>query len=298
MTPSLRLTVASLVLASLVGCTTTRQVHTSASSARFLFGPGAQSTPPPGTSVELEVPLRVAIAFVPLGEGHRPRSDRVIAPLRVELLEEVRDAFDELEFVETIETVPEGLLDARGGLVGLRRVARFLGADVVALLGYDEVQFTDTSPVLGIAHLTLVGQYVVPSEKNETRTLMEASVFDVGSGGLLLHARSTDEARTRSTLAGAGRRLRTESEESFRDATVGLVASLRRELDGLEETIGEGGQVYGRSIALTPRDGGSSGASGSGSGAGDLGAVAFVLALVSLLGSARRPDERRKSGRC
>ena len=100
---------------------------------------------------ELQLPLRVGIAFVP-GERYAdlPEAERE------RLLRRVKEAFASRPYIAAIEVIPTTYLRARGGFDNLQQAAQMFNVDVVALLSYDQVQFSDSNR-LSIFYWTIVG---------------------------------------------------------------------------------------------------------------------------------------------
>lgn len=287
---------ALMVTGLLAGCTSTRQTRSSANLAEFLFPKGAPvERPPADQPVELEIPLRVGLLFVPSSTANAYATSYDLPPdVKAELLDQVKQAFQDRPFVKELTVIPESFLPRGQGLKGVKRVATSFGLDVVALIGYDQVQFSDASSRASVTYLTLVGAFLIPGQKNSTRTLMEASVFDVRTGSLLLHAQATDAGRSRSTLTKMEERLRTDSLESFRFSTEKLIADLDVQLDHFDDVVEAGEPVYGRPVKIARAGGSAPSGGGGGGGGGDLGAVGGALTLL-LLGIAARPRLRRRA---
>ncbi|MFL5579416.1 MAG: rhombotarget lipoprotein [Gemmatimonadaceae bacterium] len=185
----------------------------------------------PGAVPELRLPLRVGIAFVPTNQEDAYRG-RVSLPGtdRAALLESVARHFRQQRFVKAIEIVPTSYLAPRGGFANLDQVGRMFDLDVVALVSFDQVQFTDTRRS-AITYLTIVGAYVVNGEKNDTRTILDAAVFDLRSRKLLFRAPGASHVKGSAAPVNLSERRRQDSEEGFRIAARELIANLERELE-------------------------------------------------------------------
>ena len=141
----------------------------------------------------LRLPLRVGLAFVP------PSTSRGLTELqKTELLREVAAKFRALPFVESIEVVPTTYLRPGGGFENLDQLRSLLGVDVIALIAYDQAQLT-SGTAWSLSYWTIVGAYVVPGEKNDTATLMEAVVYDIASRKLLFRAPGTSTIKGHAT---------------------------------------------------------------------------------------------------
>ena len=100
----------------------------------------------------LSIPLKVGIAFVPeqsssargvsLWTGAR-RGATLAETTKAQLLERVAEHFRNIKFVSDIEVIPSAYLTPRGGFTNLDQIRTMYGVDVIALVSYDQVQFTD-----------------------------------------------------------------------------------------------------------------------------------------------------------
>jgi len=122
----------------------------------------------------LQLPLRIGIAFIPAGNSP------IDAESEQRLLEIVRKAFSGREWVRDIRTIPSAYLLPHGGYDNLEQVSRMFGVDVMALVfrRSDSVQRSDRA-VDPLHHI--VGQYVLPGDRDDTRTLIDVAVLDVAS---------------------------------------------------------------------------------------------------------------------
>jgi rhombotail lipoprotein len=253
-----------------------RKTQRSSSVVAFLYP--TQSNPRPPTSIPvLRVPLRVGIAFVPtgtvtsrgayIGGGAGDLSELQ----KSTLLQKVAAEFKGRDYIEAIEIVPSMYLRPGGGFDNLEQVSRMLNVDVVALVAYDQVQFTDQN-FLSLAYWTIVGAYVVHGDKNDTQTLMEAAVYDVPSRHLLFRAAGTNQKRASSAAVYVSENLRADSAASFQGATDELIANLKVQLEDFRTRVRQAPETVAR-IERKP------GYTGGGSiGAG------FALALALLAG--------------
>lgn len=137
-----------VVAAGLAGCFTgmSRKTERSSSVVAFLYPRETNPVPPTAIPV-LRVPLRVGIAFVPSGSAsdrgyYTPDSD-LSEMQKSALLQRVATEFRGREYIESIEIVPTNYLRPAGGFENLEQVRRMLNFDVVALVAYDQVQFTN-----------------------------------------------------------------------------------------------------------------------------------------------------------
>lgn len=191
----------------------------------------------------LALPLRVGVAFVPPGgEKHGGYShglgDDFGAGRQAKLLETVAAKFRALPFVTEMKTIPAAYLRPAGGFTNLDQVRSMFGVDVIVLVAYDQVQFTDEN-FLSLAYWTIVGAYVVQGEKNDTQTLMDATVYDIASRRLLFRAPGTSRVKAHATPVGLEAALREDRDEGLRLATEDLTNNLEVELAAFQARLKE-----------------------------------------------------------
>jgi rhombotail lipoprotein len=238
-----------------------RRDGTSSSLVDYLYPDGR--IPPPAESVlpQLNLPLRVGIAFVPA----RGRED-ITAAEKQALLDRVAAAFRDRDYVESIETIPEDYLRSTQGITGMQQVAALYSLDVFALVSYDQVAFSGERES-SLLYWTIVGAVVVKGNRNEVQTMIDTAVFDVQSARLLFRAPGMHLDQRNATLVDSARDLRTLRSEGFVAATDVMIGNLDGELEEFRAKVkeGQGAQVAWR----------------QGSGGGDAG-WQFVLALLLL----------------
>src|SRR5688500_9313552 len=136
----------------------------SASVVDFLFPKGVTEPVEPAVPV-LTLPIDVGIAFVPETVGNTFSPQEVLSEERkVSLLQDVAKEFRDYKFVRRIEIIPTNYLRPGGSFANLDQVARMFNVQVVALVSYDQMQFTDHDFV-SFAYWTIVGAYVIEGEK-------------------------------------------------------------------------------------------------------------------------------------
>jgi rhombotail lipoprotein len=110
------------------------------------------------------------------------------------------------------------------------------GVDVMTLLSYDQVQFTDNN-WSSITYATPVGLLFVQGEKNETRTMLDAAVYDIASRKMLFRAPGISSVKDSSTLLNQDLNLRKNSEDSYQQASTNLVTNLRAGLEEFKDRV-------------------------------------------------------------
>jgi rhombotail lipoprotein len=104
------------------------------------------------------------------------------------------------------------------------------GLDVIILLSYDQVQFTDEG-MLTLSYWTIIGAYMVSGEKIETKTVMEAAVYDIANRRLLFRASGEGRIKGSSTPVNLSEQLREESAKGFQMVATRLAANLASEAE-------------------------------------------------------------------
>ena len=230
---ALVLAVAGGIFLGAVGCfhgSGRQRAQRSSSVVAFLYPKRANPLPPTDIPV-LRLPLRVGIAFVPSGGAGE------ISPLQKNaLLERVAAQFQGIEYIESIEVVPATYLHAAGGFENLDQVRRLLNFDIVALVAYDQVQFTDAN-FLSLAYWTIVGAYIFQGNKNDTQTLLEAAVYDIPSRHLLFRAPGGSQVTAGAAGVYVQARLRQDSAKGFDLATDDLIKNLKTQLEDFRTRV-------------------------------------------------------------
>lgn len=260
------------------GCHYFNQQRTDRSSSvvAFLYPNEANPLPPTAIPV-LRLPLRVGVAFVPSASG-RIVEGGLSEMQKTALMERVAKEFKAYPFVESIEIIPTMYLQPQGGFTNLDQIRRMLNIDVIALIAYDQVQFTDDN-FLSLSYWTIVGAYIFQGNKNDTQTLLEAAVYDIPSRHLLFRAPGASRVEAGSQAMNLSRNLRDDSVHGFDVATGELIKNLKLQLEEFRERVKRApGEVQ---IEHKP------GYTGSGSfGAAFAGALALLVLCRSRL---RRP---------
>jgi rhombotail lipoprotein len=213
------------------GCFSTRgprKTERSSSVVAYLYPNQANPLPPTSIPV-LRLPLRVGIAFVP-GVSDISEQQKTV------LLTRVAAEFKGLDYIQSIEIVPSTYLRTGGGFENLNQVRSLLGVDVIGLVAYDQVQFTNTN-LLSLSYWTIVGAYIFHGNKNDTQTLMEAAVYDIASRHLLFRAPGASRVEAGAAAVYVPQRLRADSASGFDAATTELIANLKLQLASFRERV-------------------------------------------------------------
>ena len=210
-----------------------RKTEKSSSVVSFLYPKESEPLVAPAVPV-LRLPLRVGLAFAPTHSSSR--EGEFAEAQKTELLKRVAAEFKANSFIQSIDVIPTSYLRSAGGFENLDQVRSLLGVDVIALLAYDQVQFTDENK-LSLAYWTIVGAYFFKGNKNDTHTLLEAVVYDIPSRKLLFRAPGASQLTASSTAVEIRDKLRRDSAEGFSQATDDLIKNLQAELAAFRERI-------------------------------------------------------------
>jgi len=232
------------VLMTLISACAGQQIRSKSSVVDYLY-PKESATVVQPSIPTLHLPIKVGIAFVPeqspgsrginiwsgvVGGGALTEANKS------NLLKKVADNFRGYDFVSDIEVIPSAYLTAGGGFANLEQIKTMYAIDVIALVSYDQVQFTDEG-LLSLTYWTLVGAYVVSGEKNDTSTLLDTAVYDIQSRKMLFRAPGTSNVKSSSTPINLSEELRADSIKSFEDATTNMIANLTVQLENFKEKI-------------------------------------------------------------
>jgi rhombotail lipoprotein len=229
------------VVILVVGCDTMGRArnHRASNLYAYLYSDQADHIDTPTIPV-LSLPLRVGVAFVPVDSAHNTYSYSDEAAFsesqKMQLMKQISGQFKQYPFVKSIELIPTAYLTPRGGFANLDQIKTIYGVDVMTLLSYDQVQFTDEG-MLSLTYWTIVGAYVVPGEKNETKTMLDAAVYDIASRKLLFRAPGIGDVKGAATPVNLSEELRADSEKGFEQAATNLVANLKVQLADFKERV-------------------------------------------------------------
>lgn len=241
----------------------------SSSLVDYLYPEGQE---PPAETPEipnLQLPLRVGIAFVPPRFGSHTG---ISAALKSELLNNVKAEFLDREYIEHIEIIPDNYLGSSRGFAGLQQVARLYGVDVMALVSYDQVSMSEDNKA-SILYWTIVGAYFIEGTQNEVQTFVDTAVFDVGSRKLLFRAPGINRQQSQSTAIESVEAVRTGRESGFTAAMDDMTVNLVTALDEFETRLEEDPE-----LAQVTWD----------ESAGGGGSTGYLLLLLLTLAAARR----------
>lgn len=277
MSRSLRLSLLGSALALLALACNTPQTTTRRSSLMDYLYPKEKSAPAPNPAgARLKLPLKLGIAFVPGGSASW-RVQSLLAPGQEKpLLDVVKQSFKDKPWVAEIKLVPSTYLRPGGGFENMDQVARMYGVDVMALVSVDQIQYTDPR-WYSFTYLSIVGAYVLPGDANDTRTLIDAAVYDVASHTFLLRAPGQSQLKGSSTWAYREVQLREHSAKGLQAAMTDLAKNLDAEVASFKAEIASGDR---KDVDVVDRQGVSLRQSG---GRNFGGSVSWIEALGALL---------------
>jgi len=230
--------IACLFLLAFAGCASFRNSrHQASSVVQFLYPDKNQPFVQPAIPT-LHLPLRVGVAFVPPSGARNHQTGNFSEAQKTALMRDIAARFKALPFVQSIEIVPVTYLRPGGGFDNLDQLHAMLGIDVVALISYDQAQ-NSSDTAWSLAYWTIVGAYIVPAQKNDTHTLMEAAVYDIPSRNLLFRAPGVSMVKGSSTPIRTAAELRADSARGLVEAAADLTAQLQVELDAFKVRIRE-----------------------------------------------------------
>jgi rhombotail lipoprotein len=185
----------------------------------------------PGIAL-LRPPVRVGLAFVPADIKARslPEAEKM------KLLARTKAAFATQPYVGAIEIIPTQYLRTGGGFDNLQQVSRLFNVDIMALVSYDQVHFTDTNS-LAFLYWTIVGAYVVNGNEFDIKTMLDISVFDVASRKLLFRAPGTSQINGGSNWANYSERARSAQIDGYQKAVDQLIPQLNTEIESFRTRI-------------------------------------------------------------
>lgn len=223
----------------LTSCVATRSQHNSSSAMRYLYPDQVGHIEAPGIP-SLSLPLKVGVAFVPETKEY----DLTLTEInKMELMKAVSKDFKKYDFVKSIELIPSAYLRNEGSFANLDQIRTMYDIDVIALLSYDQTQFTDEG-IASITYWTIIGAYVIPGERNDTHTMVDATVYDIQSRKMLFRAPGINHIKSKATPINLSEQLRADSVESFNLASKDLVANLETQLELFKDKVKEQPEEY------------------------------------------------------
>lgn len=230
------------MLMSLISGCGARHQHYSSSAVQYLYADNKKPHSPQIPALSL--PLKVGVAFVPNASSSRWGSDSSFTENdKMKLLKEIAAHFGKYEFVHSIEIIPSAYLQPNGGFTNLDQLRTMYGIDVIALVSYDQHQFTDED-ALSLSYWTIVGAYIIPGQINDTHTMVDTVVYDIKSRKLLFRAPGVSHIKGRATPVNESKELREDSVEGFTIASHDLIVNLDTQLQLFKEKVKDAPEEY------------------------------------------------------
>lgn len=231
------------------GCATGSTKHAT-SAVSFLY-PGKQIPDATQAIPVLNLPLSIGIAFVP-GEGggnygngllnssglQDSESFRFTEKKKKVLMQEVADHFKKYTFIKEIKIISSSYLKPGGSFANLDRIRSVYGVDVIALVSFDQTQFTDEG-FASLTYWTLIGSLAVPGEKNDTHTMVDTVVYDIQSRKLLFRAPGLSNIKGSATPMLLKQNLRLDSDKGIDSAAKDMINNLDLQLALFREKVKE-----------------------------------------------------------
>lgn len=236
------LSLSCLLLLGLGGCAS-QQIGSKSSVVEYLYPKEDAPVVQPSIPV-LKLPIKLGVAFVPeqasLGggtnfwTGRSFGSEGLTETRKMEILERIASHFKAQKFIGEIQTIPSAYLTPGGSFTNLDQIKTMYGVDVIALVSYDQVQFTDEG-MLSLSYWTIVGAYLISGQKNDTNTLIDTVVYDIESRKMLFRAPGTSIVKGRSTPVNLTEELRDDSVKGFELSTNEMIKNLDVQLAAFRE---------------------------------------------------------------
>src|SRR6266849_210309 len=281
---------ALLMIVFLAACASQTEIRRRSDLMSYLYPDASDAPPPSPQKARVQLPLRLGIAFIPSGGGTpRQSAPQWLPAARIDngpvvsrqdekkLLDVVGKSFATREWVKEIVIIPSTYLTPRGGFDNLDQIARMYGVDVIALASVDQIQYVNQGR---IAYLSIVGPYILPLEKNDTRTMIDVAVFHVPTRTFLLRAPGISDVRGNSTTIDEPKALRERADTGLQIATVDLAKNLNEEVENFKTSLISGER---QEVEIVNQKGISIRSSGS-FGPVDMLAVLAAVAMVVLRG--------------
>ncbi|USE69687.1 rhombotarget lipoprotein [Pseudoalteromonas maricaloris] len=207
----------------------------SSSLMRFLYPNESSRTAHQPEIPVLTLPVKVGVAFVPSSQWQHAG---IHNKDQFELLEKVKRAFAQYEYIDRIEVIPSSYLQGGEGFTTLEQVGRLYDVDVMALISYDQVtQSLENNAAF--LYWTIVGMYMVPGNENTIQTFLDTAVFDIKSKKMLFRAPGLSKLEKRTTAVGVDSAITEKSLKGFSLAVEDMIPNLEAELSNFKKRIKE-----------------------------------------------------------
>jgi rhombotail lipoprotein len=188
-------------------------------------------------------PIILGIAFVPesrtISNGGDTKIEPLTEKLKMEMMRELTAQLRQYSIFAEIEEIPSTYLKIGGSFANLDQIRAMTGVDVIGLVSYDQVQFTDRG-LISLLYWTGIGWYFVPGEKNDTKTMMDAALYHIPTQKPLLRATGQSGVYHYSTPMNQSQNLRDDSEHGFKEALRMLAENFKEQLDLVKPKVVQG----------------------------------------------------------
>lgn len=258
-----RMLVFGLLLITLQSCDSGYRNHKS-SVVDYLY-PNQQVTMQ-HTIPQISLPIKVGIAFVP-GED-RSQYSFLRENEKIRFIDIVRQEFEANDLIGSIQIIPSYYLYPKGGFKNLSEIKGFFDIDIAVLVSYDQIQQfqEDQNPLYALVPF---GTCFFQTVKNDTYTMVDATVYHIESQKLLFRASGTSQLNNTSAIDFNNKNLLKERNAGFELALKNMIPSLKNELEQFKVRVKEQPQDY--QVVYEP------GYTGAGS-------LDFAMILVALIG--------------
>lgn len=232
--------IAVVVLSGMIltGCAS-KKINRSSSIVEYLY-PNNKNHVEKQSIPHLKLPLRVGIAFVP----ENKRNSMTLTEVdKTKIMDTVSKNFKKLAFVQSIEVIPSVYLSKNGSFTNLEQIKKMYNVDIMVLISFDQTQFTDQS-FLSFTYWTIIGAYIIPAEKNDTHTMLDAVVYDIRSRKMLFRAPGMHKIKSRATMTNLSEQLREDSITGFNEAKKELIKNLDMQLKVFKNKVKNNPNAY------------------------------------------------------
>jgi rhombotail lipoprotein len=227
--------VAILSVTLLAACASVGTTRQQSSLMGYLY-PDGQPQAQSADVATVKLPLRLGIMLAPTVDTTRSGyilTPRVNQPLstgdQVSYLDQIATEFRTNPEFKDVEVIPSTYVQEGGGFKNMETLASMYSVDAIAIVSYDQLQTTDEGKA-SFLYWTVIGAYVVDTEKNASTTFVDTAMFDVKSHKLLFHASGTSKSASSGTLANNSEEVRGASHQGFIDAFAAMAADITTSL--------------------------------------------------------------------
>lgn len=207
--------------------------ESSSSLIDFVYPKGMPELTETSQAVELSLPLKVGIAFVPSRHTH---NIALTEAEKSKMLKMISQKLSERHYIAEITVIPDTYLRGGRGFVHLQQLARLYDIEVIGLASYDQV-ISGYDNRNALWYWTGVGALAAEGSTFEVNTFLDFAVFDVPSKKLLMRAPGIHQAIKKTNLISSHQKLREIRRDSLTQAHRQLVDNVDHGLTALEERL-------------------------------------------------------------